>query len=346
MTYSYSLSPYELIFKEPAGTSRGIYKTRKVWFIKLFNADQPQAFGIGECAPLPNLSCDLTDNYESILKTECDYFCREGHLDTERLRHYPSILFGLETAILSLNAVKENVLFDTSFTRSECGIPINGLVWMGSFTEMMQRLERKLDEGFRCIKLKIGAIDFEQELTLLKAIRERYASDVLEIRVDANGAFSWEVVQQRLDSLSQFSIHSIEQPIAPGSWQKMAQLCRNTPISIALDEELIGVNDLKSKEMLLQEINPQYIILKPSLHGGIAGSREWIELAKQKGIKSWITSALESNIGLNVIAQFASYIYPKDQQMPQGLGTGQLYTNNIEMPLAIKKDELWFLKNS
>ena len=180
----------------------------------------------------------------------------------------------------------------------------------------------------------------------MKAIRERYASDVLEIRVDANGAFSWEVVQQRLDSLSQFSIHSIEQPIAPGNWQKMAQLCRNTPISIALDEELIGVNDLKSKEMLLQEINPQYIILKPSLHGGIAGSTEWIELAKQKGIKSWITSALESNIGLNVIAQFASYIYPKDQQMPQGLGTGQLYTNNIEMPLAIKKDELWFLKNS
>ena len=298
MTYSYSLSPYELIFKEPAGTSRGIYKTRKVWFIKLFDASNPQVFGIGECAPLPNLSCDLTDNYESILKAECEYFCREGHLDTERLRHYPSILFGLETAILSLNAVKENVLFDTSFTRSECGIPINGLVWMGSFTEMMQRLERKLDEGFRCIKLKIGAIDFEQELTLLKAIRERYASDVLEIRVDANGAFSWEVVQQRLDSLSQFSIHSIEQPIAP------------------------------------------------SLHGGIAGSTEWIELAKQKGIKSWITSALESNIGLNVIAQFASYIYPKDQQMPQGLGTGQLYTNNIEMPLAIKKDELWFLKNS
>ena len=247
MIYSYSLSPYELIFKEPAGTSRGIYKTRKVWFIKLFDADQPQAFGIGECAPLPNLSCDLTDNYESILKAECDYFCREGHLDTERLRHYPSILFGLETAIFSLKATKENVLFDTSFTRSECGIPINGLVWMGSFTEMMQRLERKLDEGFRCIKLKIGAIDFEQELTLLKAIRERYASDVLEIRVDANGAFSWEVVQQRLDSLSQFSIHSIEQPIAPGNWQKMAQLCRNTPISIALDEELIGVNDLKRK---------------------------------------------------------------------------------------------------
>ena len=346
MIYSYSLSPYELTFKEPAGTSRGIYKTRKVWFIKLFDASKPQVFGIGECAPLPNLSCDLTDNYESILKAECDYFCREGHLDTERLRPYPSILFGLETAILSLKATKENVLFDTSFTRSECGIPINGLVWMGSFTEMMQRLERKLDEGFRCIKLKIGAIDFEQELTLLKAIRERYASDVLEIRVDANGAFSWEVVQQRLDSLSQFSIHSIEQPIAPGNWQKMAQLCRNTPISIALDEELIGVNDLQSKEMLLQEINPQYIILKPSLHGGIAGSTEWIELAKQKGIKSWITSALESNIGLNVIAQFASYIYPKDQQMPQGLGTGQLYTNNIEMPLAIKKDELWFLKNS
>ena len=300
MTYSYSLSPYELIFKEPAGTSRGIYKTRKVWFVKLFDATNLQVFGIGECAPLPNLSCDLSDNYESILKVECDYFCREGYLDTERLRHYPSILFGLETAILSLKATKENVLFDTSFTRSECGIPINGLVWMGSFTEMMQRLERKLDEGFRCIKLKIGAIDFEQELTLLKAI---------------------------------------------GNWQKMAQLCRNTPISIALDEELIGVNDLKSKEMLLQEINPQYIILKPSLHGGIAGSTEWIELAKKKGIKSWITSALESNIGLNVIAQFASYIYPKDQQMPQGLGTGQLYTNNIEMPLAIKKDELWFLKN-
>ena len=301
MRYTFQLIPYELVFIEPAGTSRGVYKTRKTWFVKLFHATNKQIYGMGECAPLPNLSCDFSSQYESLLLTHCERFCHEGEDYLSELRSFPSILLGLETALLQLKAGGKGLFYDTAFTRMEEGIRINGLVWMGSFEQMMQRLEDKLSAGFQCIKFKIGAIDFQQELKLLAAVRERYDESRLEIRVDANGAFKTTYVERCLDKLSAYNVHSIEQPIAPKNYSFMHKLCLNTPIPIALDEELIGINETKDKISLLEEINPHYIILKPSLHGGISGATEWINLARERGILSWSTSALESNVGLNAI---------------------------------------------
>ena len=249
------------------------------------------------------------------------------------------MLFGLETALLNLQ--NGDRLFDTAFSRGEVGIPINGLVWMGNHEEMLQRLEEKLDKGFRCIKLKIGAIDFDKELDLIRRIRDRFSFHEVELRVDANGAFPYDEALYKLELLSQYNIHSIEQPIKAGQWAFMADLCRESPLPIALDEELIGVNDPEMKRHMLNIIKPRYIILKPSLHGGMAGCREWIDLTRDMGIGSWITSALESNIGLNAIAQFASSVYGDHITMPQGLGTGQLFTDNIPMPLEIRGDQLW-----
>ena len=250
------------------------------------------------------------------------------------------MLFGLETAWLNLQ--NGDRLFDTKFARGEVGIPINGLVWMGSYEEMLKRMEEKLEKGFRCVKLKIGAIDFDQELDLVKRIRERFSHHEVELRLDANGAFKYEEALYKLELLSQYAIHSIEQPIRQGQWAYMAELCRESPLPIALDEELIGVNDPEMKRHMLNIIKPRYIILKPSLHGGMTGCREWIETARDMGIGSWITSALESNIGLKAIAQFASDVYGDDITMPQGLGTGQLFTDNIPMPLEIIGDQLFF----
>ena len=258
------------------------------------------------------------------------------------LRDYPSMLFGLETALFHLQ--NGDRLFDTAFSRGETGIPINGLVWMGNHDEMLQRLEEKLEKGFRCIKLKIGAIDFDQELDLIRRIRDRFSFHEVELRVDANGAFPYDEALYKLELLSQYNIHSIEQPIKAGQWAFMADLCRESPLPIALDEELIGVNDPAMKRHMLNIIKPRYIILKPSLHGGMAGCREWIETARDLGIGSWITSALESNIGLNAIAQFASSVYGDHITMPQGLGTGQLFTDNIPMPLEIRNDQLWLCR--
>ena len=345
MNYYIELQPHRLIFKTPATTSRGVYHTHQVWFVHLTSTAQPGIEGVGECAPLPDLSCDYSADYERVLRTECEAFCAEGSLNIERLKRYPSILFGLETALLQLNAAGSTAFYNTAFARSQRGIPINGLVWMGSFEQMARQLDAKLDAGFRCIKLKIGAIDFEQELALLAAIRHRYGVADLELRVDANGAFGLHDVRSKLERLARFDLHSIEQPIAPHQWDAMAELCANAPLPIALDEELIGIHDSESKAALLQKLRPQYIILKPTLHGGLQGAAEWIALARQEGIGSWLTSALESNVGLNAIAQFAARIYPEEGLMPQGLGTGQLYLNNIDMPLKVIKDELWYSKN-
>ena len=297
--------------------------------------------GVGECAPLPDLSCDAMEDeeYRSILNRVCEEFCQRQELDNDSLRQYPSMLFGLETAWL--NMTNGDRLFDTAFSRGEVGIPINGLVWMGSYEEMLKRMEEKLEKGFRCVKLKIGAIDFDQELDLVKRIRERFSHHEVELRLDANGAFKYEEALYKLELLSQYAIHSIEQPIKAGQWAYMAELCRESPLPIALDEELIGVNDPEMKRHMLNIIKPRYIILKPSLHGGMQGCREWIETAKDMGIGSWITSALESNIGLNAIAQFASDVYGDHITMPQGLGTGQLFTDNIDMGLEIRGDRLW-----
>jgi len=260
------------------------------------------------------------------------------------MRDYPSMLFGLETAMLNLQRGER--LFDTPFARGEEGIPINGLVWMGRYEEMLARLERKLEQGFHCVKLKIGAIDFDQELDLLKRIRARFSHREVELRLDANGAFPYEEALYKLELLSQYAVHSIEQPIKAGRWADMAELCRDAPLPIALDEELIGVNDVEQKRQLLRIVKPAYIVLKPSLHGGMAGCREWIELADEEGIGSWITSALESNVGLNAIAQFCSDVYGSGIRRHQGLGTGMLFTDNIDRPLEIRGEELWISKRS
>ena len=343
MSLKVNLSERVLHFKQPAGTSRGTYTTRRSWFITLTDENGRQ--GIGECAPLPNLSCDDVPNYAEKLSTFCESFVSEANLTPHSTLHtpqdYPSMLFGLETALLNLQ-VGSTMLFDTPFGRGEEGIPINGLVWMGTFEEMRERIEQKLAQGFHCVKLKIGAIDFNQELELLKKIRSRYSRREIELRVDANGAFSPDDALQKLEQLSLYDIHSIEQPIRQGQWGDMAFLCRESPIPIALDEELIGVNDSYSKGQLLDIIKPAYIILKPSLHGGMAGTKEWIDLANDRHIGSWITSALESNVGLNAIAHLTAYLYGPHIQRPQGLGTGQLFTDNIPMPLEIIGDQLWY----
>ncbi len=328
-----------LHFKQPAGTSRGVYTERRIWLVTATDGD---AVGVGECAPLPQLSCDDIPNYGEVLRGFCDEVEQTGEIPFESLRDYPSMLFGLETAICSM---VNGQLFDTPFTRGEVGIPINGLVWMGTFEEMSQRIEQKLEQGFRCVKLKIGAIDFDAEIALLKQIRQRFGPRDVELRVDANGAFSPDEALYKLELLSQYALHSIEQPIRAGQWANMSELCRESPLPIALDEELIGVNDPDQKRQMLNIIRPAYIVLKPSLHGGMAGCREWIATARDMGIGSWITSALESNVGLNAIAQFCSDVYGNHITMPQGLGTGQLFTDNIPMALEIRGDKLWRGKN-
>lgn len=340
--------PKTLHFKQPAGTSRGVYLTRKVWYILLTDSENPQHIGVGECAPLPALSYDDVPNYEEVLQETCRQLEENMKANSENVKAlldslsaYPSIRFGVETALAHYQA-RSLQFWHTPFSKGKEGIPINGLIWMGNFDEMYQRIEEKMKAGFRCIKLKIGAIDFEKELELLAHIRQHFTPEQIELRVDANGAFSPTDALGKLKRLSEYQLHSIEQPIRAGQWEEMAKLCEQTPFPIALDEELIGVNDRATKEALLDTIRPQYIILKPSLHGGISGSEEWIELAAERGIGSWVTSALESNIGLNAIAQWTATLMPT---LPQGLGTGMLYTNNIDYPLHIEGDCLWYAPN-
>ena len=338
--YTINIIPRILHFKQPAGTSRGTYTTRKVWYIYLSTTEYPERVGVGECAPLPKLSCDDLPDYEQILCNACRCLEQTGKLDTEALRDYPSILFGLETALRHYET-QSWALWDTPFSRGETGIPINGLIWMGDFDRMLQQIEVKMQSGYRCIKLKIGAINFEEELALLKHIRAHYSAREIELRVDANGAFSPVDAMEKLNRLAELELHSIEQPIRAGQWEEMARLTADTPLPIALDEELIGCNTPEGKQDLLTSVRPQYIILKKYLHGGISSRKEWIAEAEKQHIGWWITSALESNIGLNAIAQWcATFRSP----LPQGLGTGLLFTDNIEMPLEIRKDCLWFCK--
>lgn len=336
-----------LHFKQPAGTSRGVYTERRIWLVSISDG---RTIGCGECAPLLDLSCDAMEPavYNKVLRGFCDQVEQTGEIPYEEMRDYPSMLFGLETAVLDVRCKKEkgkHLLFDTPFARGEQGITINGLVWMGNHEEMLHRMEEKLKLGFRCVKLKVGAIDFDQELDLVKRIRERFSYHEVELRLDANGGFRPDEALYKLELLSQYAIHSIEQPVKQKQWAMMAELCRESPLPIALDEELIGINDPDAKRQMLRIIKPRYIVLKPSLHGGMMGCREWIEIAKDEGIGSWITSALESNIGLNAIAQFCSDVYGENIKMPQGLGTGQLFTDNIPMPLEVRGDKLWISKN-
>ena len=373
--YKINISERTLHFKQPAGTSRGVYTTRHSYYLTLTSEEAPGIEGVGECATLPDLSCDAKPEYEVTLRQVCLMVEQMGRIPYDMIRAYPSITFGLESAFadffrqLRLHGQQEDSsgqgdyrkqsklaaqipawagelasLYDSPFARGEEGITINGLVWMGSYEEMLARLEEKLKAGFHCVKLKIGAIDFFKELDLVKRIREVYSKEQVELRVDANGGFTPESAMSRLEALAKYDIHSIEQPIKQHQWPKMAELCRESPLPIALDEELIGVNVRSMKQALLDTIRPQYIILKPSLHGGMYGCREWIQLAEERGIGSWITSALESNVGLNAIAHFCAKMYGPDVKMPQGLGTGQLFTDNIPMPLEIKGDKLWVQK--
>lgn len=339
---TFSIQEKLLHFKQPAGTSRGVYITRRIWLLTVEHGGRT---AIGECAPLPQLSCDDIPDYEAVLRRFCDIIEATGSIPYDEMRNYPSMLFGVETALAQLSRT-DGLLYDTPFSHSEEGIPINGLVWMGTHDEMLSRLKEKLALGFRCVKLKIGAIDFAKELDLIQHIRKHFSREEVELRVDANGGFTPDVALERLQELARYDIHSIEQPIMAHQWSEMAQLCQLSPLPIALDEELIGVNSTDEKIRLLDTIKPQYIILKPSLHGGVAGTREWIALANERGIGSWITSALESNIGLNAIAQLAADIYGPQITMPQGLGTGMLFTDNIPMPLEIRNDCLWITKRS
>ena len=331
-----SYKKYILEFKRPSGTSRGILKTKETWFVFL---EQNGKIGYGECGILRTLSIDDIPDYEAKLKWACSNIHLGVNALWESLIEYPSIQFGLEQAFLSLQKQDPFKLFPSDFTDNELGISINGLVWMGDKRFMKQQISDKLKQGFSCIKMKIGAIDFKTEMELLKSIRREYSQQDIELRVDANGAFSPDSALEKLKYLSDLQLHSIEQPIAVKQLNEMAELCAKTPLPIALDEELIGVFDVTKKEKLLLTIQPQYIILKPSLVGGFKGSTAWIELAKKQNIDYWITSALESNIGLNAISQWTGTL---NIEMPQGLGTGGLYTNNIESPLEIRRGNLHY----
>ncbi len=320
-----------LEFKRPSGTSRGVLKVKETWFIVIEHGHKR---GIGECGILRGLSIDDTPEYEEKLK----WACQNIHLGKEALydalREFPSIQFGVEQAFLSLHSQNPFELFPSDFTQGKQSIPINGLVWMGEKEFMKKQITEKIALGFDCIKLKIGAIDFEEELDLLGYIRSQFSADTIEIRVDANGAFSPANALQKLESLAKFDLHSIEQPIRQGQFDEMRSLCQKTPLPIALDEELIGVFDLNQKSELITHIKPQYIIIKPSLVGGFKGTTDWLSVLDNRSIGWWITSALESNVGLNAITQFT---YTLNSSMPQGLGTGALYTNNIESPLQVNQ---------
>lgn len=327
---------YILNFKNPSGTSRGVLRTKETWFILL---EKNGKTGIGETGLFRGLSIDDVSNYEEKLIWVCKNINLRLDFLLKECIEFPSIQFGLEQAFLSLESTDKFNLFPSDFTKGNSAIAINGLVWMGDKQFMKSQIQEKLETGFSCIKMKIGAIDFNTEIMLLKSIRKEFSSNEIELRVDANGAFKPENALDKLKILSELDIHSIEQPIKQGQLQEMAFLCENTPLPIALDEELIGVFSSEEKKKVLATVKPQFIILKPSLVGGFSGSKEWIDLAESKNIKWWITSALESNIGLNAIAQFTHSL---KNELPQGLGTGGLFTNNFESPLEVKNGTLHY----
>jgi o-succinylbenzoate synthase len=341
--------PYKLNFRFAAGTSRGILTEKTSWLIKIYDDENPSIIGIGECGPLSGLSIDDRPDFEDTLQNICQEF---NKLDLEIYSwnisiileqligsQWPSIRFGFESAMLDYLNGGKRVLFDNDFVNLKKSIPINGLVWMGSHEAMLQQVEAKIAEGFSTIKLKIGAINFEEECAILAYIRRHFSAREITLRVDANGAFNASSVHAKLNKLAEYDLHSIEQPIAPKQMDLMAELCEVSPVPIALDEELIGKFDYAEKRRLLKQLKPKYIILKPTLLGGFELTREWIETAQRLDIDWWITSALESNVGLNAISQFTAEF---DNPLPQGLGTGQLYHNNIPSPLIINQGQLHY----
>ncbi|SFF89733.1 o-succinylbenzoate synthase [Pontibacter chinhatensis] len=346
MSLQLSYTPHTLQFKFDARTSRGAISEHKVYFVNVWDTATPEVYGRGECAPLAGLSIDYRPDLEHKIRQVVELVNnRQVELSTDAelpqelgLQEWSSLRFALETALLDLENGGSGLIYDNAFSRGEKGIPINGLVWMGDRAFMQQQIEQKLNDGYTCLKLKIGSLDFKTELEILQRIREVAGADQLTVRVDANGAFTPQEAYKKLERLAKYELHSIEQPIRQGQGQEMAQLCAYTPVPIALDEELIGVQEPEAKDELLESIKPQYIILKPTLVGGLSASSEWISMAEARQIGWWMTSALESNIGLNAIAQFTAQY---DITLPQGLGTGQLYHNNIPSPLQIRHGELW-----
>jgi o-succinylbenzoate synthase len=332
-----------LIFKRPAGTSRGVMNVKNSWVIEV----QHDNFkGKGEISIIEGLSPEYVSfaQFEQTIHEASDFFesCfSDEHPKRnlplafrERYLLYPSIIFAFECALLNLFHGGTDLLFDNSFSRGNRAIPINGLVWMGDETFMQEQIEEKIYQGFTTIKMKVGAIDFSTELKILTSIRKKYSKNEITLRVDANGAFSANEADSVFKKLESLDLHSIEQPIQPGQWDKMRNLCLNSTLKIALDEELIGIHTKEEKIKLLEYIRPPFIILKPSLHGGISGTQEWILLAEERGIAWWMTSALESNIGLNAICQLAGEY---NNELPQGLGTGSLYQNNTPTKLIVEK---------
>lgn len=334
-----TVTKHILNFKQASGTSRGVLHQKPSWFFKIFDDKNPQTFGLGECSIIPGLSPDDNSNLESFIHKVTENI-NAFIADKNALIPFPSVQFAIETALLDLENNGRRLLFPTSFTKGRDSIKINGLIWMGSVEFMRTQIKEKIEEGYLCIKLKIGSLNFDKEISILKEIRSQFSQEKIELRLDANGAFSPTDALEKLKRLSDFHIHSIEQPIKAGQYEKMAKLCQQTPIPIALDEELIGINKPEAKRKLLAEIKPQYIILKPSLLGGFDKSSEWIKTATEHQIGWWVTSALESNIGLNAIAQWT---YQLNNSMPQGLGTGKLFSNNIPSPLQIKDAKLFYL---
>lgn len=330
---------HTLRFITPAGTSRGALTTRETWFIILKEGDKT---GIGECGMLRGLSIDDRPDYEEKLKWACESIDLGLETLYAQLTEFPSLQIGLETAFRSLQREDPFEIFPSQFSRGKVGIPINGLIWMGDKEFMKKQISEKLKSGFSCIKMKIGAIDFHTELDLLGSVRKEFSVTDIELRVDANGAFDPEDALEKLHRLSELDLHSIEQPIKQGQWDEMARLCEVTPLPIALDEELIGVFTSEEKTKLLETIRPQFIVLKPTFIGGFKGSDHWISLAEDKGHDWWVTSALESNVGLNAISQ---YTFTKSSKLPQGLGTGSLYVNNIISPLKVRNGKLEYETN-
>ncbi len=327
-------APYILNFKFPAGTSRGILTEKPTFFIKVFDEADPLKFGIGECSVFPGLSPEADGNYGYKLIELLANMALGKETD---LYGYSSIVFGLEQALRDFAGGCRHIYFPSEFTQGHQTIEINGLVWMGDFDEMIERIDEKVEKGFHCIKLKIGAIDWKKEVDMIEYIRKKYSDSTLQIRVDANGGFSMDNALPRLKRLADLGVHSIEQPIPAGMPELMAFLCQVSPLKIALDESLIGVYGKENKENLLDTVNPAFVILKPSLCGGFSGAEEWIRLAEERGIGWWVTSALESNVGLNALAQWTATL---KTTIPQGLGTGALYTNNFECPLRLDSDQL------
>ncbi|MEM7028174.1 MAG: o-succinylbenzoate synthase [Chloroflexota bacterium] len=330
--YQASYKKYVLQFKKPAGTSRGYLYHQENFFVQLTDPETPTVFGIGEAGPLVGLSVDDRPDFEEKIAQVCEAINAGERLGDLQLADWPALAFAIEMAALDLQNGGRRRWFDTAFSRGEAILPTHGLIWMADQKGLQRQIEQKVAQGFRCVKLKVGALPFERECEVLATIRRMYTADEVEIRLDANGAFSADNALKMLETLAQYKIFVLEQPIKPGQWGVMADLCRNSPIPIALDEELIGQFEMLHRRQLLEQIKPACLVLKPTLIGGFTSAEEWIALAQERQIGWWVNSALESNVGLNAIAQWVSHF---ETDFVHGLGTGQLYTNNISSPLQL-----------